>query len=109
MSPEVPGGWRDLAACSGLATRDCDPWFPLPDDADDDRPPRWECEAAYAIRICVRCRVRTECLTEALTSERANPTRARSGIFGGLTPTQRARLDPRRHAPRNPSPVRKTA
>jgi hypothetical protein len=52
-----------------------------------------------ARRICTQCAVRNECLRAALTYERgAHPTN-RAGIWGGLTRTERAALDPSHGGP----------
>ena len=47
----------------------------------------------YAIAVCGRCPVRTQCLTEALEAEKGTSTAGRWHISGGLTPVERARLD----------------
>lgn len=69
--------WRARAAC-----RDANPaiFFPVG---------RVDGLAATAKEICSRCPVRTECLEMALACEPLNSIR--EGIFGGLTPGERAR------------------
>ena len=63
--------WMDLAACKGLPNR---VFFPL------DR------RYGGARAVCATCPVRQECLDDALALG------AKRGMFGGLTPSQRARL-----------------
>jgi len=104
--------WRDLAICAGEATRDYDPWFPLADH--DPRPGHGRTEAALAIGICRHCPVRRACLDEAMAVESAHPLERRHGIFGGMTPRQRARMDPNRRGSArcpvpDPLPVRESA
>jgi WhiB family redox-sensing transcriptional regulator len=67
-------GWREEAACretAGLV------FFP---DAGD------VVAEAVAKRMCAGCQVRSECLGYAVAVD------AEVGIFGGLTPTERATL-----------------
>lgn len=92
--------WRDYAACLGHARRGDDPWFREDDEADflGPRPPRWGEHAAQeiALQICGECPVDIECLIFALATESLPRTRPRSGIFGGLTARERARMSRRR-------------
>jgi hypothetical protein len=69
--------WRTRAAC-----RDDDPeiWFPVATTG-----PAYRAQVADAKRVCRRCPVQTECLTEALA-------RIPYGIAGGLTEQERAAL-----------------
>lgn len=48
--------------------------------------------ATIARRICAVCPVRLDCLNTALDAESGVSRRNRYGIYGGLTPDQRARL-----------------
>ncbi|WP_224387527.1 WhiB family transcriptional regulator [Pseudonocardia sp. ICBG1293] len=69
--------WRETAACRGM---DTELFFPA-----GTRP-----EAAEpALRVCAGCRVRRECLAEALVVE--DPVR-RFGVVGATTPVERYRL-----------------
>ena len=63
--------WRDLAACEGAPS--------------DIFYPENEFEAAEAKAICARCPVRAICLETALRNKE------RYGVWGGLTPRERAR------------------
>lgn len=49
-------------------------------------------------RVCQRCPIRADCLDTALELERGQPTRNRHGLWGGLSPSERAELDTRRAA-----------
>ncbi|WP_226361522.1 WhiB family transcriptional regulator [Pseudonocardia sp. ICBG1142] len=69
--------WRERAACRGL---DTELFFPA-----DTRPEAVE----PALRVCAGCRVRRECLAEALVVE--DPVR-RFGVVGATTPVERYRL-----------------
>lgn len=51
-------------------------------------------EQQVAARACQGCPVREQCLAEALLHEAGKTTSGRYGIWGGLTPKQRARMDP---------------
>lgn len=70
--------WRARAACVGVPD---DVFFPV----EHRRSP------VEARRICNACPVRAACLNEAMSVEN-DSMRGRFGVFGGLTPTQRARL-----------------
>ena len=54
---------------------------------DDNRAPE-------AARMCRACPAREQCLAEALLHEAGKTTSGRYGIWGGLTPKQRAHMDP---------------
>jgi WhiB family redox-sensing transcriptional regulator len=77
---DTPRGehWTDHARC-----READPelWFPTRDDRGDSGE-----LYAEARRICGWCEVRPECLAHALGRD------DRYGMWGGLTPKERARL-----------------
>lgn len=75
--------WRDDAAC-----RDTDPDAFYPDAGKS---------GTYALMICRRCPVRTECLAEALDLG------DQFGIWGGLSVAERKNL--RRRERRSGSPV----
>jgi DNA-binding NarL/FixJ family response regulator len=76
--------WREQAACAEIPIApDADPWFAERDTAYPNY------NAARA--ICSRCPVRRECLLDAMRDE-AGGARLRHGMFGGLTPTERAAL-----------------
>ena len=64
------------------AQSDPEVWFPEPGGGN-----------GYAAKkICAACAVREACLKEAMTFERGLGAESRSGIWGGLTGTQRAKL-----------------
>lgn len=74
--------WADHAAC---AQTDGEAWFP-PGPQDSDR-----MNAAYAISVCQNvCPVRAQCLEKALRLEGGASKYSRYGIWGGMTPRQRA-------------------
>jgi DNA-binding CsgD family transcriptional regulator len=76
--------WRESAACAEIPiTPDADPWFAERDTAYPNY------NAARA--ICGRCPVRRFCLLDAMRDE-AGGARFRHGMFGGLTPKERAEL-----------------
>lgn len=78
----LPTTWQDQATC---ANAQVDPrWF-IP--ADDGRT-----SYARGRAICMRCPVRDACLTDALTRERNARAEDRAGLWGGLSPEQRANL-----------------
>jgi WhiB family redox-sensing transcriptional regulator len=66
--------WADDAACRGL---DPDAFF-----TDSTRGVEW------AKAVCARCPVREQCLDQAYRAEDTS----RYGIYGGLTPAERAQL-----------------
>lgn len=45
-----------------------------------------------AVQLCATCIARYDCALMALEAEQDTPSAHRFGIFGGLTPTERARL-----------------
>ena len=70
--------WLERAACRGM---DAAAWF----DPARQR---------EAVTVCVvDCPVRADCLAHALRGERRAGGSFRAGIYGGLTPRQRARGD----------------
>lgn len=76
------GGWRTRAACKNA---DPDLFFPLPGREQETE--------RRAKAICAGCRVRTECLADALGN------RIEFGVWGGMTE------DERRHPQAVPPPV----
>lgn len=76
-TPDVPS-WMAQAACAG---RDQTEWFPARGDSYTE-----------ARATCEGCEVRADCLAHALDVEGdAGPTH-RFGLWGGLSPVERARL-----------------
>jgi hypothetical protein len=76
----LPTTWLRQAACKGA-----DPaWFVPADDA------RTSYSRGRAVCIC--CPVRDACLTDALTREGDAEAADRAGLWGGLSPEQRANL-----------------
>ncbi len=64
--------WRDWADCAQV---DPEMWFPEPNE-----------QAQRAIAVCHSCRVRVECLADALTAGTAD------GVWGGVPAKARLRL-----------------
>jgi WhiB family redox-sensing transcriptional regulator len=77
LPPGVEVGWQRAAACKDVP--DPDVFFPSKGE-----------DAAAAKQICAGCPVLGECLEFALATMRA-PERDH-GVYGGLTPAERARL-----------------
>ncbi len=83
--------WIDQALCAKVG--DPSDWFP-------ESSGEWIEELAaarQAIQVCNQCPVRLKCLQMALDTEvvregQPSAASARHGIYGGLTPTQRAAL-----------------
>lgn len=73
--------WKDKAACAGT---DMQIWFP-----EDLSGPWRPISRARAQAVCGWCPVRADCLREAMGRE---ADRERYGIWGGLTPKERAAL-----------------
>lgn len=77
----APGNlWTAVAACAGM-----DP---------DIFHPHGKGNALYirARAVCARCPVRAQCLAEALAVEVSRTGEYRHGMWGGLTPDERASL-----------------
>ncbi len=68
--------WRELAACLRLEEGEVD-FFPDPEDVG---------AIAVAKAVCATCPVAEECLAYAIETNQSE------GIWGGLTPKERARL-----------------
>jgi WhiB family redox-sensing transcriptional regulator len=77
--------WQHRAACAG---DNPEKWFSLTTTFNPDY--------EDAVEICSWCPVRIECLKTALTDK------IEFGIWGGLTPEQRKRLDKRLSRNRRP-------
>lgn len=76
------GDWTDAAECRGA---DQDQFYP-----DPGRGARAAYEAAKE-KYCAGCSVRLQCLRRGLAGEpRAFQRQGRYGLFGGLTPSERA-------------------
>ena len=74
--------WHARAACAGAPA---DVFFPPKGGTGVD-----------ARRICATCPVRLPCLAYALDVEGDGGFRQRHGIYGGLTPTERIKLNRRK-------------
>ena len=65
-------------------------------DFDRHHPDQWFAESpqghAEAARLCAGCPIAEQCLAVAMRAERGLGPYSRYGVFGGLTPDQRARL-----------------
>lgn len=77
-----PPAWHTRAACAG---HNPNLWFP-----DPGGPGRAQTRRAKA--ICHTCPVQTDCLAAAMAAEGALVAARRGGVWGGLTPEERARL-----------------
>jgi hypothetical protein len=78
--------WRSAALCGA----DPDRWFP-----EDVRPLSAKHLAIQAVKsACRRCPVRRLCGAEALRLESGQPAEMRAGVFGAMTPAERAAADP---------------
>jgi WhiB family redox-sensing transcriptional regulator len=78
--------WRSAALCGA----DPDPWFP-----EEVRPQSAKQLAIAAAKAaCRRCPVRRQCGVEALRLETGQPAEMRAGVFGAMTPEERAAADP---------------
>jgi WhiB family redox-sensing transcriptional regulator len=73
-----PGNWRDLALCAEV---DGELWFPEKGGSTRE-----------AKAVCSRCRVAGECLEYAMDVESRPWVDYRYGVYGGLAPKARARL-----------------
>ena len=76
----VRGVWE--AACSSMPEAVADRVFFSTDPRD----------RRYAVGVCGGCPVREACLRMALDAERGTGVYERHGVFGGLTPIERFRL-----------------
>jgi WhiB family redox-sensing transcriptional regulator len=82
MTPD----WVEHALCREIGPA-------LFERADDDSPGgghRYD----DARQVCGRCVVRAQCLDEAMRREGGSSHEYRSGMFGGMSPRQRARHYP---------------
>lgn len=76
----APIGWLAKAECRGHNPA----WFAPPEDV----PPSY----ARGKAVCMRCPVRDACLNDALTKEGRAPAEDRAGLWGGMSPEQRANI-----------------
>lgn len=84
---DAPAAWRDSASCREVGAE----FFFAPDpDEETDEDPLYS--AARARAICARCPVRDQCLDDAMAREGTADRHSRAGVWGGLTPSQRAAL-----------------
>lgn len=67
------GGWADEAACLGM-----DPTKFFPPDGHFPR---------EGIAVCAGCSLRSWCLSHALSADEHH------GVWGGMTPSERAEVD----------------
>ena len=74
------GVWE--AACSSMPEAVADRVFFSTDPRDRQ----------YAVSVCAGCPVRDACLRMALDAERGTGVYERHGVFGGLTPIERFRM-----------------
>lgn len=79
-------GWRDRALCN-VRRVSLKVFFP----------PRYDDESTAVARAwCAACPVAGACLEMAMVEEKAGVTADRLGVFGGLSPSERAALYRRR-------------
>ena len=76
----VRGVWE--AACSSMPEAVADRVFFSTDPRD----------RRYAVGVCGGCPVREACLRMSLDAERGTGVYERHGVFGGLTPIERFRM-----------------
>ena len=76
----VRGVWE--AACSSMPEEVADRVFFSTDPRD----------RRHAVGVCESCPVREACLRMALDAERGTGVYERHGVFGGLTPIERFRM-----------------
>jgi hypothetical protein len=74
--------WQNSAACR--TAPDDELWFP-----DSYTSPAGLAAVEEAKSICAWCPVRPTCLREAIANEGARSADGRSGIRGGMTPSER--------------------
>ena len=84
MNTTTSVDWITDALCDPF---DGDLWFTDPEGVGTGM------EGRTAIRICGDCPVQTQCFNAAMRLEQGMGRKSRFGIWGGLTPTQRATLD----------------
>ncbi len=84
------GEWQERAACRGV---DLEVFFPHlePGRKVGDQQ---SAKVDRAKAFCFDCPVSRQCLTLALTAEGGRHESHRFGVFGGLTPAERAALRP---------------
>lgn len=106
--PEIPADPASAAADADFYGGQYRATHPLEDEAESEPSREWTAHAACATmdpelfasvrpedesrakQICMTCPVRTECLADALDNKEAH------GIWGGMTPRERAALLARR-------------
>lgn len=76
--------WEERALCRGV-----DPFMWLPEDENGHVSRAGQ---AQAKRLCLGCRVRLECLQLAMGREGDVSHHGRYGVWGGMTPRERADL-----------------
>ncbi|MFC8598758.1 MULTISPECIES: WhiB family transcriptional regulator [unclassified Isoptericola] len=77
--------WVAPPVCTTWDLRRSDPWFPV----DELRPGA----AEQGKLLCGLCPVLTRCFREVMALERGLRARHRFGVWAGLDPEERARLD----------------
>ena len=80
ISTPGPSMWEEPPPCSYT-----DPEIFFPDRHDDET-------SAYAIRTCIACPLRAQCLAYSLHLEQGAATTGRSGIWAGASPRERRAL-----------------
>lgn len=109
MTDGAERGWRNLARCANAEKPDT--FFPAWGDRGAERAAKRMCNGTPAVVDGVvmgpsrttPCPVREACLAAALEFEAGRNAHDRFGVWGGLTPTQRANLDPGRRASHRPA------
>ena len=80
--------WREKAACAPFVTAGIDLWFP----GEHERPDARDRRVQDAKDVCAGCPVRDACLAYAMDREGSRHAHLRGGIYGGLTPEERASI-----------------
>jgi hypothetical protein len=88
--------WMSEAACRDTINPEA--WF------RGDKLPADRADTAAAVAICKTCPVAQLCLERALADEGSIGASSRFGIFGGLDPKQRMKLDRKRRGLTHPYP-----
>ena len=82
LDGDLPTAWKSAAACRS-ADVDAE-WFVPAEDGLT--------HYARGRAVCMRCPVRDACLTDAMSREGNAAAEDRAGLWGGLSPVQRAGL-----------------
>ncbi|WP_433893064.1 WhiB family transcriptional regulator [Streptomyces sp. CA-111067] len=90
--------WRENAACREVGAA-----FFFPSDEPEEQPLY---STGRARAVCAGCPVRSACLDDAMAREGTAGRHGRAGVWGGLSPSQRAALARARAPRQGPVPSR---